>query len=316
MPQTHRLGIGDIEGEGQMRGNRHEDLDRGIRLIQQLPEVMEDRADEATRSVYEDIRATLRVPFINFIFRVLANYPEYFILAWKSLSPLFRTLALERAADQLRARALLEPVLSARPTDLVGPEELRRIRSLTDTIHYAAPKLLLVATALDEDLEETSRRGSAPSRGRPSEDIESRVAEGTNSVPMVSPDHATGDLRKIFEEIKERHGHPDVASYYRSLGNWPVFLQAVWEAIAPVIGSAAYEQRKRALIEQAAAVVEDLPATAAEPSVGAEEVAEIHCILAVFRLRIIPDLLMDVSLIKAMLDGAEEARSSRFSNTR
>jgi hypothetical protein len=43
------------------------------------------------------------------------------------------------------------------------------------------------------------------------------------------------------------------------------------------------------------------------------ELADIRAILAVFRLRLIPDLLLDVTLVKALLDGGEAAQSSRFS---
>jgi hypothetical protein len=40
------------------------------------------------------------------------------------------------------------------------------------------------------------------------------------------------------------------------------------------------------------------------------ELAAIRAILAVFRLRLIPDLL-DVTLVKALLDGGEAARGHR-----
>jgi hypothetical protein len=46
---------------------------------------------------------------------------------------------------------------------------------------------------------------------------------------------------------------------------------------------------------------------------AARDTEEIRAICALFRFRLIPDLLIDVSLIKAMLDGPEAARVSRFS---
>jgi hypothetical protein len=300
-----------------MGADRQEDLERGMHLIPRLSEVMEDEADEGIRSVYEDVRVTLRVPFVNFIFRVLANYPGYIIPVWRESSPLFRTLALERTADELRAKALLEPVPGIQPDNIVGPEESKQIRDFTDTIHYVLPKLLLVATVFDETLEGSLRPGAEASGDRLGQ-MEPGVAEGTSSVPMVPADRTTGELREVFEEIRDRHGHPGVASYYRSLGNWPTFLRTVWEAISPVVGSTAYEEREREreLVEWASAAVRGLPAPPVEPPVSGEEAAEIRHILAVFRFRIIPDLLMDVSSIKAMLDGTGEARSSRFSAAR
>lgn len=295
-----------------MGADRREDFDCGMQLIPRLPEVMEDEAEEEIRSVYEDVRATLRVPFVNFIFRVLANYPGYLVPVWRDWSPLFRTLAFERRADELRAKALLEPVPGTPPDDLVAPEELKKIRDFTDTIHYVLPKLLLVATVFDEALEGSLRPGNEASGGWLGQ-IAPGVAEGTSSVPMVPTDRATGELREVFEDIRDRHCHPGVASYYRSLGNWPDFLRTVWETISPVVGSSDYEERKRELVERASAAVRGLPAPPVEPPVSSEEAADLRRLLAVFRFRIIPDLLMDVSLIKAMLEGTGEARSSRFS---
>lgn len=202
----------------------------------------------------------------------------------------------------------------------MGSDELRGIRGFTDTIHYVLPKLLLVATAFDEALEgdTLAERAGSGSADDSSAEIPLGAAKGASVVPMVALGQATGETRAIFEDIKERHGHPGVASYYRGLANWPEFLEAVWNRISPLVGSAAYEERKRLLIEQASGTVRELAGSSGAhavgpPKVDGEQVAEIRSILAVFRLRIIPDLLLDVSLIKAALDSPEAARSSRFS---
>src|SRR5947209_14248478 len=60
-----------------VEATRSGDLDRGMDLLARLPEVMPEEAGPYVRLIYEDIRNTLRVPFVNTIFRVLANYPTY-----------------------------------------------------------------------------------------------------------------------------------------------------------------------------------------------------------------------------------------------
>jgi hypothetical protein len=65
------------------RKDRAEDVERGLRLIPRLDEVMPDDAGEEISAIYEGVRTRLRVPFVNFIFRVLANYPTYLSFAWK-----------------------------------------------------------------------------------------------------------------------------------------------------------------------------------------------------------------------------------------
>ncbi len=296
-----------------MREGLQKDLDRGMLLIPRLSEVMEERADEEIRSVYENVRATLRVPFVNFIFRVLANYPDYLGFAWGRIGPHLLTREFERAADGLRARALLEPVPNPPEEDWQALGDLKSIRAFTDTIHYVLPKLLLVVSAFDEGLggelgkkEEVSEPAIAPG-----------VAEGTIALPMVAEEEASGELNRLFDEIRRRHGHPGVASYYRAIGRWPQFLETVWERVGPLVGSETYELRKGELLEEARAVVLGLPLPNREEvtalGLDGKCLEELRAILAVFRFRIIPDTFLEVALIKAMLDGPEAARTSRFS---
>jgi hypothetical protein len=108
-----------------------------------------------------------------------------------------------------------------------------------------------------------------------------------------------------------------VATYYRALANWPPFLRVVWDYLEPIVGSAAYARHKEDVINRALHVVRrlSLPRTGTAAAFGVTEadLADIRVILAVFRWRLIPDLLLDVTLVKALLDGGEAARSSRFS---
>lgn len=135
---------------------------------------------------------------------------------------------------------------------------------------------------------------------------------------MVGPDEATEETEEVFEEIRECHGHPDVASYYRGIARWPEFLKVAWERISPLVNTTPYEERKRELLEAARSSVLELPLPSRNEVVergiiSEEQVGELRAILTVFRFRLNPDMLLDVSLIKALLDSPEAARSSRFS---
>ena len=44
-------------------------------------------ADEPTRNLYEDIKATLGLPFVNTDYRALGRWPSYFAMAWHDLQP-------------------------------------------------------------------------------------------------------------------------------------------------------------------------------------------------------------------------------------
>ncbi len=293
--------------------DRSGDVERGLRLVPRLGEVMPDEADEEVRAVYEGVRTNLRVPFVNFVFRALANYPSYLTFAWARLEPRLLTSRFEEASDALRARALLEPVPDASGVEWGSLGDLGQIRGFTDTIHYALPKLLLVASALDEGFAGEPGTADGPSQAA----VRPGVAEGTTTVPMVATGEAGGRLGEILEEIRERHGHPDVASYYRGIANWPPFLEAAWDRVGPLVGAPAYARRKRELLEEARDAALELPLPTAEEAfdngLSEEQAAEIRAILALFRFRIISDTLLEVPLVKALLDGPEAARFSRFS---
>ncbi len=291
---------------------RAEDVERGLRLIPQLGEVMPDEAGEEVRAVYEETRTHLRVPVVNFLFRSLANYPPYLSFAWDKIEPHLLTPRFEEAADALRARALVEPILE--PTDWTSLSELSQIRTFTDTIHYVLPKLLLVSSAFDEGL---GGETGAADGSQEEAVIQPGVAEGTTSVPLVGSDEASEETEEVFEEIRERHGHPDVASYYRGIARWPEFLKAAWERVSPLVNTTPYEERKHELLEAARSSILELPlpsrSEVLERGIGEEQIEELRAILSVFRFRLNSDMLVDVSLIKALLDGPEAARSSRFS---
>lgn len=62
-------------------------------------------ADAPTRAVYEDVKATLRLPFVNTDYRALARWPSYFAMAWGDLKRVVDTPAHEALAQAVHDRA-------------------------------------------------------------------------------------------------------------------------------------------------------------------------------------------------------------------
>jgi hypothetical protein len=306
----------DCEDGGKeigMQTEQRSTVKRGMRLAAQLPDIMPQQADAQIKPIHDDIQKSLRVPIVNLIFRTLANYPGYLQQVWPQLSALAHLHVFEETADALRAHALLESVPAALKLDVDALDNVERLRAFNDTIHYVLPKLLLVATALEKaPVGDTAKTPASDSTG--SRILTSEVAEGTTKVEMVAPDQAGERVKTLFESIRQRHGHSVVSSYFRGLGNWPNFLDAVWERIAPYVGSVDYEMRKRALIDDADVYVRRWPSISAE--VPEAQRPEISAIISAFRLKFIPEMLLDVALVKTLLDGREAARASRFSAAR
>lgn len=63
-------------------------------------------ADAPTREVYEDVKRTLGLPFVNTDYRALARWPSYFALAWKDLKPAVSVPGHEALCTEIHRRAV------------------------------------------------------------------------------------------------------------------------------------------------------------------------------------------------------------------
>ena len=78
----HLLEIGDMTGGANaepFKGRHAPEVTVPFLLMEY------HHADEPTRAVYDDIKTTLQLPFVNTDYRAFARWPSYFALAWKDL---------------------------------------------------------------------------------------------------------------------------------------------------------------------------------------------------------------------------------------
>lgn len=233
-----------------------------------------------------------------------------------------RRAAFERAADHLRATAVLEPQEHSEAPDLGDVDELDRIRAYTASIHYVLPKLLLVAIMLDRRIGNAGASDGGETTNRwygvgPAESLPSGIARGTAKIPLLDPEQAEGRVGELFREIAERHAHPGVASFYRALGHWPEVLDSLWSSVRRDLGSRQRSERKTLVVRRAAALEEGLRDVVepepAMPELDTAEAEEMSAILSVFRFRLVPDLLLDVCRIRGALEGPGAPYRSPFS---
>ncbi|MFQ5936678.1 MAG: halocarboxylic acid dehydrogenase DehI family protein [Acidiferrobacterales bacterium] len=62
-------------------------------------------ADAPTQAIYEDIKATLQLPFVNTDYRALARWPSYFALAWSDLKEIVQMPAHEIQCEAVHTAA-------------------------------------------------------------------------------------------------------------------------------------------------------------------------------------------------------------------
>lgn len=252
-----------------------------------LPQVMPADAEPRVREIYDDIQTVLRVPFVNTLFRVMANDAEYLDRSWRYLRPIANSRSFEAATSKLRMTTRSRLHIRAARSDWSSLGDLDRAGAFTESIDYVLPKLMLIAMALDgvPAAEEWDGGGEIPAG----------VAQGAEKVPMVPPKEEVQNLSRVFDDIRGHHGHPQVATYYRALGQWPDLLNRIWTDLRDHIGSEAYLDARSDLIEKAQALARTLPQG------DLDTPHDLALAMPFFYHRLIPELMLDTATIRCVL---------------
>ena len=283
-----------------------------------LPELPLDEAEARYGDLLDDIRAVLRVPFIDPFWLMLLQRPDVCARLWRWLAPLLGSVQCESAAVTLRQEAAIPlalglPAHKAFRGDLsrieIDADGRARISNYTMAAHYVLPKLLLVATMLRRELLQQPR----PAPDGALEPLPRGVAPGAPNVAPLDPDRAFGELPTLFTAIRAAHGHSAIAAYYRTVALAGDFLRIAWNAIKPIVGDPLYDERVAALAALAADRSDALRAFAAPLNLPAEDTRTLLPTLTFHAETLFPQTLVEVTIIKGLLDGPDSATRNRYS---
>jgi hypothetical protein len=229
--------------------------------------VREEDATGETAAIFADLRATLGVPFVNLIWRHLATIPGGLAPTWAVVKPLYATGRLRDELPRLR-EAIALPDIVAIPDETwdcagLGPAEREAIATLIGDYNQANGVnflALLVAVALLRD-------EAPPTRGASTITPKSRPAPTTP--PRVSPrllglSELPPAVLWVVRDLDTygRLGQNDaIASLYRHLGHWPIFLAVAHAALGPDHRSGALQRAQERVIATGRAQALELAAT-------------------------------------------------------
>lgn len=287
-----------------------------------FPQVDHADAVGELKEVYDDIQSTLRVAWVAFACRVLASFPIYLPLAWRAARLNFATRYAERAADELRALALLpgprppdpRPELRESGWDDARVDEVRRA---LDLLNYGNPKYMLLITAWSEAIQGRSS-GGADLSPEDAAQIPYGLPKGVDPLRLIDPDDASPDVEALFERVTDSHFHHGPSSDYRVLAAWPDYLRlALDEALEPVVRTEEYDAAARTLLVRTRELVRGFPAPAGidrealVDSCSPSEIAGLTGLLFMYQ-RFICDVTIDMVRLKQAFDGPDAAAASPF----
>lgn len=200
-------------------------------------EISEVDATGEIAKIYAEIRAELRVPVVNQIYRRLAAAPGGLEWAWPFVQAVTRSGDLERAA-----RRLIEAV----PFDEVSPSMVDEFRDLgvdsdmkaevctvLDAYNRSNPMNLIAVKLLDNALLAGQSAPILGARPEPVSDIPTPTLP-----PLVDIDVGGPDLRDIFLRLARQASGEDatiIPTLFRHLGGWPDFLKAAADGIDTLV---------------------------------------------------------------------------------
>lgn len=283
-----------------------------------LPELPLDEAEARYSDLLNDIRAVLRVPFIDPFWLMLLQSPNACTRFWRWLAPLLGSYQCENAAAALRREAAIPlalglPAHKAFRGDMsraeIDADGRARISNYTMASHYVLPKLLLAAVMLRREL----LRQPRPEAVGALAPLPRGVAPGAPNVAPLDPDRAFGELPALFAAIRAAHGHNAIAAYYRTVALAGDFLRIAWNAIKPIVGDPIYDERVAALISLAADRGDALRAFAEPLALSDEDTRALLPTLTFHADTLFPQTLVELTVIKGLLDGPDSATRNRYS---
>ena len=193
---------------------------------QPLSEITEDEATGPIKATFEDLKRTLRIPYVDGSIRVIAANPDYLQLAWRQIEPNTKTVYFERAADRIRARAA-EGVARVGPGPQLPPEAADVLR----VFHYAAPKLFLAVRIM-----RSATTGQLPQLQTIPQAAKAQIVTGVpadapGAIDLVKTDGVGEPVRAVFEDVRATLRVPFVPDLFRALAAWPDYLTWAWQAL-------------------------------------------------------------------------------------
>ena len=217
-------------------------------------------AEGSTKTIFEDIKRSLGVPYVNTMFQALASHPRFFELFWNTAKPALYTQEFFICAERLGAEAYTRMANYFSVPDLrdgtaatdFGNREQPELQEAVELYDYNYSVLLLLSAALVHAFEHPDahvREGTPVA-------IDSRYLK---KPVLIEENVAPIKTRRIYEDIKRTLHIPFINICYMDFARWPDFLSSYWESLKPLLKTPLYEHNRLALRDSALSMASSLP---------------------------------------------------------
>jgi hypothetical protein len=275
--------------------------------------VSQEAASPEIASIYAEIQSILGIRHVDILFQVYASYPGFLALHWKLFRPVLESGEFFQLADRLRADAYTRAHNYFEITNLCprldalhfSDDSKRELAGTIDLFVYNDPLLLLISAAQEQAFDGVIGTNHSALLPPTPTTFDSRPV-------LVEEESAEPDLRRVFEDMKQRSGLPAVSNDFRALARFPDFLRIYWDFLQPLLASPLYREFRFGIHESASALARELPGNielTLEQMIAAgmsdEDVASIVRITETFA-RVLSSSLLNIVVAKISIEGGNQ----------
>jgi hypothetical protein len=204
-----------------------------------VPAIRENDAVGSTAEIFTDIRETLNVDVVNLIWRHLATMPGALEWVWESLRPLYLGAALSRAKSVRDSLALPSiPAFSGDVLSVAGIDDaaLASIRRILDSYQHTNALALVCFSAFLMRFGGSIPQQVSSAGGHLRNEGSAPIVERAPLPGLIPVAEMPPALARLVHELNEFGEDSDldlVASMYRHLAHWPVYLALVRTLLVP-----------------------------------------------------------------------------------
>ncbi|MFD2213068.1 halocarboxylic acid dehydrogenase DehI family protein [Metabacillus endolithicus] len=271
-----------------------------------VPEIFEENVKGNLSYLYQDIQYVLKVPIVNFIFRTTALYEAFLQLAWSQVRPSMLTSNMENAASEIRNPKLGVDMPTINWSNHYDQATIEKIKKIIFTFNYVNSKLLIIASAWSESLSNRTIHGGNQISGY----IQPGILPGLPKINLIKIESAPKEVKGLLLDIAKTHHTYDVASDYRALGRYPVFLRKSWSHLKEYIGTDSYQLLSTQLKKQSINLAHQMPfpvtinRSLLSQCYSPKDIAGIMGVISMFQ-QFLPPLIIDGEFFRMMLTGKE-----------
>lgn len=262
-------------------------------IMKTLPDLAISQVSGEVKDIYHDIMWINQAPHVNWLYRALANHPEFLINSWRGVRPIILSDEYKVNLNKLKSQASDFVSKFSKNFKKVRPNN--KVQAIVDDFSNMLPNTLLCATSFYFGAPIAKERAVLNSTYV----CPKNPLEGLKMVEMVD---APQSVQAIYNAAMKAHLHTGVASFYRWLGNWPEVIEVMWSNLEPMVTSKDFTEEVQKVIDLSTKIVWDSGMSVKDSKcLNYANIDDVRSFLSLFRIHGNPAMLIVTSAAKAMM---------------